>query len=144
MYDKEDWITAENVNDLVRGPIGILSIDIDGNDYWIWKALKADPDVICIEYNPWFGPNESWTIRYSPENKWDHTDNYGASLTALYELGKSRGYQLVGCDSTGVNAFFVKKNANLPDLTPKEAFVRVRSPKSGGIIDYSRMVIPQP
>lgn len=135
LFDKKrgTHITAENVNDHVgREPITVLSIDIDGNDYWIWKALKTDAEIVCIEYNAWLP--DSMVIPYDPDFVWrgTHTADgnwfFGASLGALYKLGATRGYQLVGCDSSGVNAFFIKRELGLglPNLTPQEAFIEQR------------------
>lgn len=136
------FITAENVNDRVRGPIGILSIDIDGNDYWIWKALEANPDIICIEYNAHLGL-EPWVLKYDPEHRWDHSDTHGASITALCKLAYEKGYQCLGCESHGVNAFFIRKELGkgLPDLTPEQAFVPPSRGKKRHGVDYSKMVL---
>lgn len=136
-----EWITAENVNEhIVDGDIGIFSLDIDGNDYWVWKALKAKPDIVCIEYNAHLG-TEPWVLQYDPEHRWDHTDTHGASIAALCKLAAEKGYQCLGCDSKGVNAFFIKKELGegLPDLTPEEAYRPPLRRKKGGP-DYSRMV----
>lgn len=111
-------VTPENIDALLHqhGPVGVdvLSVDIDGNDYWVWRAITAiDPRVVVIEYNATFGPERSVTI---PSN--DGFDRYGehmsgfyhgASLSALAKLGLEKGYALVGCDSRGANAFFVRR-----------------------------------
>lgn len=100
-------VTAENVNELITGhPIDFCSIDIDGNDYWIWKALKDKPKIICIEYNPQIWDyGKAVTIAYEPGFKWDGSAYYGASARALYDLGRSMGYTLVW--ATNVNMIFV-------------------------------------
>jgi len=108
-----NFVTAENIEDLFRGAsvpkdFDLLSIDIDGNDYWIWKALASfRPRVVMIEYNAVFRPPLKWIMKYKQNHVWDKTNYYGASLEALSNLGKVMGYKLVCCDFTGTNAFFV-------------------------------------
>jgi len=110
------FITAENINDLIgkngfNGEIDLLSIDIDGNDYWIWKAIKCiQPRVVVIEYNAKFPPPCEYIMEYNPNHIWDGSDKFGASLKSLELLGDELGYRLVGTNTNGVNAFFVKKD----------------------------------
>jgi hypothetical protein len=87
----------------------LLVIDIDGNDYWIWKqiACRVQARVVLIEYNAVVGPRSHWVLPYDPRHTWDESYRHGASLAALARLGTRLGYTLVGCDSSGVNAFFV-------------------------------------
>ena len=111
------FITAENINDLCRengftGKIGLLSIDIDGNDYWVWKAIDVvDPDIVICEYNPRFGDKKAVTIPYDPE--WTRFKGhysgiyFGASIRALTKLGNEKGYALVYGNEA--NLFFVKR-----------------------------------
>ena len=109
----QELVTAENVNALfekygVPASFDLLSIDIDGNDYWVWKAITAyRPRVVVIEYNASVPPTESRTIPYDPAFRWSGTDYFGASLLALAKLGQEKHYVLVGCDRSGTNAFFV-------------------------------------
>jgi hypothetical protein len=109
-----EFITAENIEDLFRKynvpeSFDLLSIDIDGNDYWVWKAITHfHPRIVIVEYNAHIPPGESKTIPYDPAFVWDKTDYYGASLLALKKLGESKGYSLLGTDRHGVNAFFVE------------------------------------
>lgn len=121
------WITAENVNDLVRqhgfaGEIDLLSIDVDGNDYWLWKALDCvQPRVVVVEYNAFFGPHRAVTVPYDPAFQMDfsRTPNYaGASLAAFVKLARSRGYRLVGTTRHQINAFFVREDL-AADLLPE-------------------------
>ena len=106
--------TRENINDLlseasVSDEIDLLSIDIDGNDYYIFEALsRVRPRVIVIEYNGKFPPECSWCMPYCEEYTWNGTDRHGASLKALEELAAAKGYVLVGTNITGANAFFVR------------------------------------
>lgn len=108
------FVTAENINDLLAqhgAPprFDLFSLDIDGNDYWVWRALRAEPTVVIVEYNASLGPRESKTIPYDPRFDWSAngcTQYYGASLLALTRLGAEKGYTLVYAN--GVNAFFVR------------------------------------
>jgi hypothetical protein len=130
------FITRENINELIRrngisGEIGLLSIDIDGNDYWVWEAIDVVlPSVVVIEYNSRFGPKRAVTVPYDAgfvQLAAHHSGLYfGASLAALCLLGKRKGYSLVGCNTAGNNAFFVRtelKPSALPELTAAESFV---------------------
>lgn len=125
---RQEFITAENIEPLfqkygVPPEFDLLSIDIDGNDYWVWKAIRNfRPCVVIIEYNASRGPEASVTIPYDPKFAWDKTDYQGASLKALENLGHEKGYELVGTDPNGVNAFFVLRelaagNFDLPGST---------------------------
>lgn len=132
------FITRENINEVLRnakfsGEIGLLSIDIDGNDYWVWEKLNVvDPAIVIIEYNSVFGPDRAVTIPYDPKFT-RHAAHYsgqfwGASLSAVDQLANDKGYLLVGCNRAGNNAYFVRKNRidKLRVLTPQEAFVDAR------------------
>lgn len=89
----------------------LLVIDIDGNDYWVWQAIRAySPRVVVMEYNASFGADTDWVLPYDPQHRWDFSNRYGASLRALARLGAEKGYALVGCDSCGVNAYFVRRD----------------------------------
>jgi hypothetical protein len=108
-------VTAENVNELfekygVPRAFDLLSIDIDGNDYWVWRSLAPHwrPRVVVIEYNASAGPVERRSIAYDPFFRWTGTNYQGASLAALAAVGTVQGYTLIACDSHGVNAFFVR------------------------------------
>lgn len=103
---------AESFRDLaVPGEFDVLSIDIDGNDYWVWNALhEYRPRVVVIEYNAIFPPGVKWTIIENPEHRWDGSGYQGASLSALEDLAALRGYQLVACSKNGANAFFVRSD----------------------------------
>jgi len=134
----QSWITVETINDTLRdngveGEIDILSIDIDGNDYWVWKEIRAvNPRLVVVEYNSGFGPCRSVTIPYAPDfDRWRIHDSgfyFGASLAALTKLAESKGYKLVGCDSCGANAFYVRRDladGKFPPISAEEAFVRL-------------------
>jgi hypothetical protein len=131
----EAFVTAENINDLIAssgfsGEIGILSIDIDGNDYWILKNIDVvNPVVIIVEYNSTFGNERYISVPYAPSffRTKAHFSNlfWGASLPAFCYLCEERGYTLIGCNSNGNNAYFVRndKIGSLPKPGIKEAFV---------------------
>jgi hypothetical protein len=110
----EAFITAENIEDLFRQghvpeEFDLLSIDIDRNDYYVWeKITHYRPRIAVVEYNALYPPTMSWVIPYDPKAMWDRTSHTGASLKALEELGRKKGYSLVGCNLSGVNAFFIR------------------------------------
>lgn len=128
------FITKDNINDIIvrngiPKDIGLLSIDIDGNDYWIWEAItEVKPRIVISEFNALFGPFEKVSIPYKHDfvrNSFHYSNiYYGASLAALEFLGKQKGYSLVGINSTGNNAFFVCNEycKNLKVLTSTEVF----------------------
>ena len=147
------FITRDNVDSLFRengftGEIGLLSIDIDGNDYWVWERVEAvNPIIVVVEYNSVLGSQHAVTIPYSPEFRRTqaHYSNlyWGCSLRALYLLGERRGYAFVGCNSAGNNAYFVRtdKLGALKTLTVEEGYVNSRfreSRDSGGRLTYLR------
>lgn len=105
-------VTPDNIDSLMaREPHepDLLSIDIDGHDYWVWQALTvARPRVVIIEYNATLRPPLSVVVPYRADQVWDGTNYFGASLGALTKLGATKGYSLVGCCFSGVNAFFVR------------------------------------
>ena len=127
------WITTENVNELIQsngfsGEIDLLSVDMDGVDYWIWQAIDCiQPRVVVLEYNWIWGAERSVTIPYRADYfnadpggvRGGIGDRYfGASLPAFVKLGRRKGYRLVGCEGWGFNAFFVR-NDIAPDVLPE-------------------------
>lgn len=129
------FLTRDNLNSLIERQgvpreIDLLSLDVDGNDYWFWEALTCvSPRIACIEYNAGIGPELSWTVPYDPEFERfaKHPSGFfhGASLKAMESLGKKKGYRLVGCDSTGTNAFFLRDDVEAPavrTMTASEAY----------------------
>jgi hypothetical protein len=107
-------VTARNVEPLfeqagVPEQFDVLSIDIDGNDYWVWRALsRFTPRVVVIEYNANLALDAPVVMPHDDEHRWDGTDYFGASLAAYCRLGEEKGYVLVHTDRTGANAFFVR------------------------------------
>jgi len=131
------FVTAENIDALlerhgIAGDIGLLSIDIDGNDYWVWRAVSGvRPAIVIVEYNARFGAERAVTVPYDPafDRRKAHYSclYYGASLAALARLADRKGYALVGCNSAGNNAFFVRRDRLGPPLrecTALEAYVQ--------------------
>ena len=129
------WITRDNVNTIIKeggisGDVDMLSIDIDGNDYWVWDSIEVvKPRVVVIEYNAFLGAKKSITVKYDQNfNRFDkHPTGFycGASLSALDKLAKEKGYSLIGCDSNGVNAYFILDElmgSNFHRVTPQEAY----------------------
>ncbi len=130
------FINAENINELIaesgfKGEIGILHVDIDGNDYWVWKAInQVKPWVVIMEYNALFGPHRSITVPYDPKfyrTEKHHSNLYfGASLSALCDLAKEKGYLFIGSNSHANNAYFIHEKYCPETLkkfvtTPQEA-----------------------
>jgi hypothetical protein len=129
------FVTRDNINDLIRdngftGEIGLLSIDVDGVDDWLWNAVtEVTPAIVVMEFNALFGPDATVTVPYEPsfvdaEAHWSRA-YFGASLGALAHLAKERGYRLIGCSSNAANAFFVHNNLAddaLPEVSSQEAW----------------------
>jgi hypothetical protein len=113
---KRSFITRENIDGLIAeaelGPeIDLLSIDLDGNDYHVWEAIRTvGARVVVIEYNAKFRPPHDWCMTYAAAHVWRGSDQMGSSLAALARLGAAKGYQLVGCGIAGCNAFFVRSD----------------------------------
>jgi hypothetical protein len=95
----------------VPDEVDLFSLDIDFNTYHVWKALgKFRPRVVVVEYNAGISPSRDWINGLNEGEKWDGSQNFGASLKAFELLGRSFSYSLVGCDITGANAFFVRSD----------------------------------
>ncbi|MGM5050309.1 hypothetical protein AB8A20_15665 [Tardiphaga sp. 604_B6_N1_1] len=132
------WIDRDNVNDLFRdagvaGDIGVLVIDIDGNDYWIWERIDAvNPVIVVVEWNSVFGPDHAVSVPYDPafERGKAHYSNlfWGASIAAFEHLGTQKGYALVGSNAVGNNIFFVRKDrlGRVKPFSAREAWVDSR------------------
>lgn len=132
------WITRDNINDLItgagfEGPIGLLTIDMDGVDYWILDAIDCvEPMVIVVEYQDILGPEKVITVPYREDfagfgsHTTDNMPDYcGASLMAFVTLLEKRGYRLVGTNNLGFNAFFVKNGIGdslIPAVDPATCF----------------------
>lgn len=139
-----EFVTRENINALLarygfEGDLGILSIDIDGNDYWVWERVEAvRPQVVIVEYNSVFGNCRPVSVPYDPQfvRSQAHYSNlyWGCSLPALAHLAEQKGFAFVGCNNAGNNAYFVRKE-QLGPLRPvdvKEGFVESKFRESRG------------
>ncbi len=132
------FVDAENINTLIggngfSGEIGLLSIDIDGNDYWVWKAITVvQPTIVVVEFNSVFGSRRAVTVPYQRDffrTRAHHSNLYfGASLPALVELGRQKGYAFVGCTSAGNDAFFVRRDrlGGAREVSVEEGYVASR------------------
>jgi hypothetical protein len=130
------FITTDNINSLVTRAnfaslkVGLLSIDIDGNDYWVWEALTSvEPSIVICEYNCLFGFESPWTIKYDPS--FVRGTNYpfsfyGTSLRSACDLAESRGLTFIGCNAAGNNAYFISKDLqrylSIPEVTPEQGY----------------------
>ncbi len=127
------WITRDNVNELIaghgfQGEIDLLSLDIDGVDYWIWQAISCiQPRVVVLEFSNMWGPDRAVTVPYRSDfhNRAAHPYYCGASLAAFVKLSRQKGYRLVGCQRHCNNAFFVRAGLAediLPEVSPHSCF----------------------
>ena len=110
---KHGFVDRDNINNLIApsytGEIDLLSIDIDGNDIYVFQAIQVvQPRVVIIEYNGKFPASLSIAQAYNPRHQWRGSDYVGSSLAAITRVAEEKGYSLVGCNITGVNAFFVR------------------------------------
>lgn len=129
------FITAENIQDIIHsagfaGELGLLHIDIDGNDFWVWQAIECvKPSIVIVEYNSLWGYQRAITVPYEPDFqrfKAHHSGLYaGASIAALCDLAERKGYVFVGSNTAGNNAYFVRKElqGDLPGLTAEQGYV---------------------
>lgn len=147
------WVTAENVNKLLRdqglaGDVDVLSLDIDGIDYWLWQKLDViSPRVVVVEFQSMWPADKSVTVPYDPafQRLRIHPDYFGASLLAFVNLAQKKGYRLVACNKHGFNAFFIKNEllseSVLPTMTVEQglrsAYVQTaQTSKSPIVKDY--------
>ena len=124
------WIERETIDRFLHdqgmaGEIDVLTVDIDGNDYWIWNAIEcSSPRVVVVEYDNAWGPDDSVTMRYESDFVWRISEpgmpHGGASLAAFVGLGRRKGYRLVGSQMRCFNAFFVRDDIGrdcLPEVS---------------------------
>lgn len=131
-FVNKESITVENINQIfekyeVPKQFDFLSIDIDSNDYWVWKALNYEANLVLIEYNPNFSTDQSVALKYDPNRVWGKNVAFSASFSAMVKLGEEKGY--IPVDHLGHDILFVKKsflkddeikNINInPDLPKK-------------------------
>ena len=131
---KHEWITLENISPTIKKwlktrALGILSVDIDGNDYWMLeKLIEIKPSIIIAEYNSFF-EHRSISVPYDPNfdrrNKHPSLSYYGASLKALHTLLSSKNYSMIEVCDSGVNALFLNndhlRKEDIP-LDPERSF----------------------
>lgn len=129
------FITKDNINEIIKSninteDIGLLNIDIDGNDYWIWNEINViKPRIVVCEFNSLFGNKYPITIPYQSDfnvvRAHYSCQYFGASLPALCKLADEKGYDFIGCDSEGVDSFFVRKDLlhSIRKLNVKEGYV---------------------
>jgi hypothetical protein len=135
----EAMVDHENIVKLYRDvaefvavkDLDFFSLDIDGNDLFVAEALLesgARPRVICVEYNGKFAPPLAISVSYDPNRGWDRNDHFGASLQAFVNLIEPAGYQLVTCNVTGANAFFVRQDlgGHFPKVAPADVWRPLR------------------
>jgi len=138
VHVREAFVLAESIDEQIEaaglsGDIDFLSIDIDGNDIWIWQAITVvSPRVVCVEYNGLFGAEHACAVPY--ESAFRRSSDtiparlrrryYGASLKALCTIAAERGYRLVAVEPRGTNAFFLRHDIGeeVPGVDPKDAF----------------------
>jgi hypothetical protein len=151
---KSVFIDLDNINDEIAAlsfnkDVGILHIDLDGNDYWIWKDIHViTPIIVIMEYNSVFGKDRAITVPYDKtfnRTKAHHSNLYfGASLPALHQLALQKGYAFIGCNSAGNNAYFVRRdnlNDNVKEVPLEQGYVlsKIREARaSNGKLTYAR------
>lgn len=134
------WVTRENVNQLIQengisGEIDLLSLDLDGNDYWIWEAIDCiQPRVVVLEYQNMWPASEAVSIPYRPDfiAEWgaEGPDYGGASLAAFVKLARTKGYRLVGSQRYGFNAFFIRAGIGEEDFSEVDAASCLQHPQA--------------
>lgn len=118
-------VTVENIKEILsavqadKNEIDFFSIDIDGNDIYLFESLPISPKIVCIEYNSKFPADIVKQQKYDPQRRWAGTDYMGSSLKAIAQVGDKKGYRLVGTNVVGANAFFVRKDI-AGDLFPDD------------------------
>lgn len=120
-----EWITAENINDILsrhgyQSDIDLLSLDMDGIDYWILREITLRPRVVVLEFNNRVPADIAVTVPNDPSfvaagGAWAGDGFFGASLAAFEKLMSGRGYRLVGANRPNTNAFFLREDV-LPEM----------------------------
>ncbi len=151
---RQSFVTRENVNALLDETkadrdCDLFSIDIDGNDYWIWEALEDfRPRLVVAEYNAYFGPERAVTIPYDPQ--FAHRGKYprgymGASLAALNKLASKKGFALVAGSDLGRNAFFLRRellSAEVPEVPIERVFLPRHKERQGVRVEDAIQGLP--
>jgi hypothetical protein len=139
------FLTPETMDPFIRehgyaGEFDLLSIDVDGSDYWLWKGLTvARPRLVIIEYNAAFGPDRAVVVPFAAGREWDERARelryYGASLRALQRLGEAKGYRLVAIEPDSANAFLMRHDVapRVPAVDPAAVFRAPRKHRQAGV-----------
>ncbi len=133
---RNEFFTAENINAIfnklgVPRRFDLLSIAVDGNEFWLWREILQRPRVVAIRYNAHVAPEVRASIIYDPNFRASGTDYFGASLLALAELGRQMGYTLLYCERAGVTAFFAADDALPPGFRAATVEAIYRPPNYG-------------
>jgi hypothetical protein len=136
----KEWITKSNVNRIIQengvnGEVDLLSLDIDGIDYWVWEEISSiSPRVVVLEFNHLWGSDASVTVPYEDDFVAEFTqygsDYAGASLKAFVKLNKKKNYRLVGTNAIATNAFFIRNDILcdwLPEIDISSCFEHPRA-----------------
>lgn len=135
LYAKSAFIDCDNINELISSQsfdkeVGLLHIDLDGNDYWIWKRIDViRPVIVIMEYNSVLGIERAITVPYDKyySRTKAHYSNlyYGASLKALHHLANQKGYAFIGCNSAGNNAYFIRRDKlnNITEVPLEQGYI---------------------
>jgi len=124
------YVSPENIEALLHDAsvpedLDVLSIDVDGQDYWIWEALGSfHPRIVVVEYNSALPAERRWVSPRGNPEPWDGSDYIGSSLAAFEHLAERKGYALVHTDLTGLNAFFVRDDLVEGRFPPAEQVPR--------------------
>lgn len=134
---KDVFITKENINDLlleqnINPNVGLLHIDLDGNDYYIFNEINClNPNILILEYNSLYGIEREISVPYKEDfyrTKAHYSNLYfGASLKALHSLAYKKGFVFIGCNQAGNNAYFVRKdkiNSKIKEVSLEEGYVK--------------------
>lgn len=136
------FVTRESIDQLISsmelsGDIGLLSIDIDGNDYWVWEAIQCiQPRIVICEFNSLLGRSRPVSVPYSEEFRRHEAHfsglYFGASLAAFCHLAGRKGYKFIGCTSSGNDAFFVRDDLEcaIPPRTAEQGYVLSKARES--------------
>lgn len=149
------WLTKENINSLIEehgfaGEPDLLSLDIDGNDYWLWEAMTCiSPRVVILEYENAWGPHRAVTQAYKADSHWKphplSLPTCGASLAAFVKLGQRKGYRLVGCNRMCFNAIFVRNDVGtdiLPEVSPETCFSHPIAQYRMNVVNENQHLLP--
>ncbi len=135
----EDFVYPHNVNEIFASAglgheVDFLSVDTDMHTHSIWQASTVKARVACIEYNASFPPCSDISVPFSKESAWCGSNWYGASLKTLEKIGREKSLALVGCDTHGVNAFFVPESElEGKFITPNDAETHFQPSRSDNI-----------